>query len=267
MSTMFLCYISSRFLSFPKAVNTVTSGKFPSSVTHSSPICFPSSSRTSPLNVDCRVRGEEDDWLSTSSPYDVLGVDKNCSPADLKAAFRARVKEFHPDVCKDAGESDVMIRRVIQSYEMLCKSLKSKTTESECVDPFERPECEAFDVFVNETLCVGKECPFSCVKRAPYVFSWVSSTGTARAINQGHDEDYQVQLAVGQCPRKCIHYVTPSQRVILEELLEGALNVPYDSSAEADLLYSLITKAQFENNRYQKPKKQPKASGKNVDWY
>lgn len=27
---------------------------------------------------------------------------------------------------------------------------------SECLDPFENPECEAFDVFVNEILCVGK---------------------------------------------------------------------------------------------------------------
>ncbi|XP_043693296.1 chaperone protein dnaJ C76, chloroplastic [Telopea speciosissima] len=265
MGTLFL---RSRFIPFRKAVNTVNSGEFPRSVTNSNPICFPSSSRIFPLTVNCRGSGgEEDDWLSTSSPYDVLGVEKNCSPADLKAAFRARVKEFHPDVRKDAGESDVKIRRVIQAYEMLSKSLQLETTESECLDPFEKPECEAFDVFINETLCVGKGCPFSCVKRAPYVFSFVSSTGTARAMKQGHNEDYQVQLAVGQCPRKCIHYVTPSQRVILEELLESVLNVPYDSSAEADLLYSLITKAQFENNRYQKPKKQPKASGKHVDWF
>lgn len=27
---------------------------------------------------------------------------------------------------------------------------------SECLDPFENPECEAFDVFVNEAVCVGK---------------------------------------------------------------------------------------------------------------
>lgn len=26
----------------------------------------------------------------------------------------------------------------------------------ECIDPFDDPECEAFDVFVNEVLCVGK---------------------------------------------------------------------------------------------------------------
>lgn len=36
----------------------------------------------------------------------------------------------------------------------------------------------------------------------------------------GHAGDYQVQRAVGQCPRSCMHYVTPSQRIILEELLD-----------------------------------------------
>lgn len=27
---------------------------------------------------------------------------------------------------------------------------------SECLDPFDEPECEALDLFVNELLCVGK---------------------------------------------------------------------------------------------------------------
>lgn len=45
------------------------------------------------------------------------------------------------------------------------------------------------------------------------------------------------------------------------------LNRPYDTSSEADLLYSLIVKAKFENNRYQKPKKQPKSSTKHVDFF
>ncbi|MCI27128.1 pentatricopeptide repeat-containing protein, partial [Trifolium medium] len=62
-------------------------------------------------------------------------------------------------------------------------------------------------------------CSSSCVERAPHAFRFDSSTGTARAFSQGQEEDYQVQCAVGQCPRSCIHYVTPSQRILLEELL------------------------------------------------
>ncbi|XP_058077679.1 uncharacterized protein LOC131226041 isoform X1 [Magnolia sinica] len=214
-------------------------------------------------------RAEEGSGSSDServSPYQVLGIDPSlCTLADIKAAFRARVKEFHPDVNKDAGGSNVMIRRVIQAYEILSMHHQFETAERKCADPFEDPECEALDLFVNEALCVGKGCPYSCVKRAPHAFAFDSPYGTACAISQGHGEDYQVQLAVGQCPRSCIHYVTPSQRVILEELLDSVLNSLY-SSAEAAVLDSLIAKARFENNRYQKPKKRSKASTEYVDW-
>ncbi|CAN1199480.1 hypothetical protein LINPERHAP2_LOCUS44863 [Linum perenne] len=87
------------------------------------------------------------------------------------------------------------------------------------MDPFDKPECEAFDIFVNEVVCIGKGCPYSCVERAPQAFAF-SSIGTARARSQGHSEDYQVQMAAGQCPRSCIHFVTPSQRIVLEEELD-----------------------------------------------
>lgn len=36
-----------------------------------------------------------------------------------------QVKEFHPDVRKDKGEADVMIRRVIQAYEASYSSYAS----------------------------------------------------------------------------------------------------------------------------------------------
>ncbi|XP_052192490.1 uncharacterized protein LOC127801409 isoform X2 [Diospyros lotus] len=224
-----------------------------------SPFRFASAPSTFPFTAKCRQRNG-DEILSTSSAFEVLGVAPNCSPAQLKAAFRAKVKQFHPDVRKDGESSDAKIRRVIRAYQILSKYTKTEIIERDCLDPFDEPECEAFDLFVNEILCVGKE-------RAPHAFAFSSPTGTARATSQGHGEDYQVQLAVGQCPRSCIHYVTPSQRVMLEELLDSILNMPYDTSAEADLLYSLIMKARFENNRYQRPKKQPKASTERVDWF
>ncbi|KAI9096320.1 hypothetical protein K1719_026039 [Acacia pycnantha] len=44
----------------------------------------------------------------------------------------------------------------------------------DCLDPFEKPEYEAVDIFVNEVLCVGKER-----------LTHVSSTGTTRPASQG----------------------------------------------------------------------------------
>ncbi|KAL2491895.1 Chaperone DnaJ-domain superfamily protein [Abeliophyllum distichum] len=217
-------------------------------------------SSSSKFRVNCGRNYGNDEPLNTSLAYELLGVAPHCSSAQLKAAFRTKVKQFHPDVMKGGENSDIMIRRVIQAYEILSNYSKSEIIERECLDPFDQPECEAFDLFVNEVLCIGKGCPYSCVNRAPHAFKFSSLTGTARATSQGHGEDYQIQIAVGQCPRNCIHYVTPSQRIILEELLESIMNMPYDTSAEADLLYSLIVKAKYENNRYQRPKKQPKCA-------
>ncbi|KAL9229332.1 hypothetical protein vseg_004810 [Gypsophila vaccaria] len=231
------------------------------------PLLFSSSTSSSSSSSSINCKSSDFDVDSeAAAAYVVLGVEPGCSAAQLKSAFRAKVKEFHPDVKKNGHESDMMIRRVIQAYEMLSNYSRSEIIEREMLDPFDDPECEALDIFVNEIYCVGKGCPYSCVKQASHAFQF-SSSGTARATSQGHGEDYRVQLAVGQCPRSCIHYVTPSQRIILEELLDSILDTPYDTSAEEELLYGLIVKAKYENNRYQKPKKQPKVSAEYVDWF
>ncbi|XP_057998761.1 uncharacterized protein LOC110660056 isoform X3 [Hevea brasiliensis] len=219
-SLCFHSYIPS-ILPFQKFVTNPYSHNSFSNSNSRNPLRFPSSSN-SKFTVHCTERTREDTPLSSSSAYTVLGVDPGCSAAELKAAFRAKVKQFHPDVNRDGDDSDTMIRRVIQAYQMISNCSRLEIIERECLDPFDKPECEAFDIFVNEVLCVGKgRCPYSCVQRAPHAFAYACLTGTARAISQGHGEDYQVQLAVGQCPRSCIHYVTPSQRIILEELLDS----------------------------------------------
>uniref|UniRef100_M1CAQ7 Pentatricopeptide repeat-containing protein n=1 Tax=Solanum tuberosum TaxID=4113 RepID=M1CAQ7_SOLTU len=226
---------------FPRTPENINCHTFPSTCSFPLNSTNPFATLSSSSAVKCYGQNYGDEEaLSTSLAYDVLGVAPNCSADELKSAFRNK---------------------------MLSNFTKSEIIERECLDPFDQPECEAFDLFVNETVCIGKGCQFSCVKKAPHAFTFSSLTGTAQATSQGHGEDYQVHLAAGQCPRSCIHYVTPSQRIVLEELLGSIMSTPYDTSAEADLLYSLIVKARFENNRYQKPKKQPKASTKHVDWF
>ncbi|XP_057815615.1 uncharacterized protein LOC131029217 isoform X2 [Cryptomeria japonica] len=235
------------------------------------------------LRVHCNYSKKNEEigsaeWFAEASPLEVLGVKDDCTEDDIKAAFRAKVKEFHPDVYKGPSNASTIVQRVIQAYEMDCmvmpfwEVLMMRVSKGEYIrrknsDPFEEPECEALDIFVNELLCIGKGCLYSCVKRAPQAFSYAPETGCARAISQGQGDDYQVQLAVGQCPRNCIYYVTPAQRIILDELLQRALNGTY-LSTEASLLESLIARANFENNRYQgHPKRKAKHSTEWVDWF
>ncbi|KAK3135682.1 hypothetical protein QOZ80_5BG0422130 [Eleusine coracana subsp. coracana] len=220
--------------------------------------------------VSAHGRGSEGDagWIldPRATPFQILGIDGSMpySAAQLKAAFRARVKEFHPDVCKDPENADLIMRRVIEAYQMLSGN-QEVMVERNNIDPFDDPECEARDIFVNELLCIGTGCPYACVRKAPHVFKFSDDFGTAHAISQDNGEDELVQLAVGQCPRKCIYYVTPCQRAILEDVLASVLMPPYDL-AEAAVLDSLISKALFENNRYRKPKREAKASSDYVDW-
>ncbi|XP_026456552.1 chaperone protein dnaJ C76, chloroplastic-like [Papaver somniferum] len=224
-------------------------------------ICLKSCGRSGMLSsftLHCKEIGRGEYPLSLSSAYEILGVSPYCTFAELKSAFRSKVKQYHPDVSKDVENSDDMIRQVITAYEIISKNPRFNDIDRDKlsnVDPFDEPECEALDIFINETLCIGKGCPSSCVKAAPNAFSFDSWTGTARATIQGQGNDYGIQNAVSGCPRNCIHYVTPSQRIILEELLNSILESPVVATAEADILYSLITKAKFENSRYQKPKK------------
>ena len=47
---------------------------------------------SSEFRRNCRDRAREDAPLSTTSAYTVLGVDPHCSATELKAAFRAKVR-------------------------------------------------------------------------------------------------------------------------------------------------------------------------------
>ncbi|WZY95219.1 hypothetical protein YC2023_067548 [Brassica napus] len=95
-------------------------------------VSFLSNSRNSTSQrfiPSCRERRNREDPLSSSSPYSILGVEPNCSSLELKAAFRAKVKQYHPDVNREGSSSDVMIRRIIQAYEMLTNSSRAEIIE------------------------------------------------------------------------------------------------------------------------------------------
>ncbi len=58
------------------------------------------------------------------SPYEVLGVDPQASPADIRAAYLRRAREIHPDVVADADEatraaSEEQMRRLNAAWQEL----------------------------------------------------------------------------------------------------------------------------------------------------
>lgn len=51
--------------------------------------------------------------------YEVLGVDKNASEADIKKAYRSLAKKYHPDVNPGNAEAEAKFKEVNEAYEVL----------------------------------------------------------------------------------------------------------------------------------------------------
>ena len=52
-------------------------------------------------------------------PYEVIGVGRDASDADVKKAFRALARELHPDVNKHDPEAEEKFKEAAEAYEIL----------------------------------------------------------------------------------------------------------------------------------------------------
>lgn len=57
--------------------------------------------------------------------YEILGVDKNASEADIKSAFRKLAKKYHPDVCKEENGSE-KFKEAQEAYAVLSDASQRK---------------------------------------------------------------------------------------------------------------------------------------------
>ena len=55
--------------------------------------------------------------------YEVLGVSKDASDADIKRAYRKLSKQYHPDINKEAGAEEIF-KEIAEAYEILSDSQK-----------------------------------------------------------------------------------------------------------------------------------------------
>ncbi len=56
--------------------------------------------------------------------YEVLGIDKGASAADIKKAYRKQAKKYHPDVNTNNKEAEAKFKEVNEAYEVLSNQQK-----------------------------------------------------------------------------------------------------------------------------------------------
>lgn len=100
---------------------------------------------------------------STRSFYEVLGVEKKASQEDIKKAYRALAKQYHPDKNKEDGAEEAF-KEISAAYDTLKDENKRRTYDLEqTVEDIERrraerkanakPEDDLFNRSVKHYIC------------------------------------------------------------------------------------------------------------------
>lgn len=74
--------------------------------------------------ADTNNRHDED----APNAWDVLGVNRYCTEAELKEAYRAKMRQWHPDLMSDdrREEATLMAAKINEAYHVMKKSLQSR---------------------------------------------------------------------------------------------------------------------------------------------
>src|SRR5471032_2348024 len=74
--------------------------------------------------------------------YDVLGVARNASDAEIKKAFRTLARKYHPDVAKDKATAEEKFKEINEANEVLSDPEKRRKYD-ELGANWNHPEREA----------------------------------------------------------------------------------------------------------------------------
>src|SRR6478672_12354457 len=80
-------------------------------------------------------------------PYEVLGVTKTASAADIKSAFRRQAKKLHPDANKHDPRAAARFAELNAAYEILGEADKRKAFDRGEIDAEGKPRFQGYEGF------------------------------------------------------------------------------------------------------------------------
>jgi len=100
-------------------------------------------------------------------PYDVLGVSKSASAADIKSAFRKLAKKLHPDANKHDPEAASRFAELNAAYEIVGDADKRKAFDRGEIDAEGKPRFQGFEGFGGGHPGGGQEGVFETFSFGP----------------------------------------------------------------------------------------------------
>ena len=124
-------------------------------------------------------------------PYEVLGVDRKASEAEIKSAFRRQAKKLHPDANKNDPKAASRFAELNAAYEILGEEDKRKAFDRGEIDAEGKPRFHGFEGFGGgggrRTGGFAPESEFETFSFGPEGFT--RSTRGGRGAGAGGFED------------------------------------------------------------------------------
>jgi len=114
-------------------------------------------------------------------PYEVLGVSKGASPADIKKAYRKLAKKLHPDANKKDPKAADKFAELNSAHEIVGDDAKRKAFDRGEIDAEGKPRFQGFEGFSGRPPGAG---PFGGREGNFESFTW-GPDGVRRATSRG----------------------------------------------------------------------------------